>query len=132
MHQLLCHSAMTICYSVLMTAEQHKGGLNPEFAGKVSIERIRTSLEGINRESIVAFEVILDKAGLLTALEEIGVLPAIEIPNPYHQEHEAEQNEQWWTDHPTESEQFVAAFDERDTILRYLLMGAIIDRAIEQ
>lgn len=68
----------------------------------------------------------LHKAGLLSRLEKVGVLPIVENPNPYDPELEEEQHEKWWEEHLEEGEEFRRNFEKREEILRYLYVGALL------
>jgi len=78
------------------------------------------------------FETQLRKSGLLSDLEQIGVIPIVENPNPYDPELDEGKNEKWALEHPIETETFEEAFEKKDKILRILLIGSIISLLNEE
>ena len=79
----------------------------------------------------VYFELVLSEAGLLSELEDAGVLPVVEDPNPYDPELEEEKSEQWWQEHPEVEEEFSRMFEKRDEVLRLLYVGALVGKSAE-
>lgn len=71
-------------------------------------------------------EARFERVGLLSILEQAGVLPQLEDPNPYDLEHETAAYEQWWAQHPDEQDVFIARLEERQLLLKYLHIGAIV------
>lgn len=72
------------------------------------------------------FENDLDKAGLLSGLEELGILPVAQNPNPFDADLEEKQHEQWWDEHPEAAKGFHEILEKRLEILESLHIGAII------
>ena len=66
------------------------------------------------------------RLGLVPILEEAGVLPRVEDPNPYDLAEETAAYEQYWAEHPDEHDAFFARIEERRQMLRYLHIGAIL------
>src|SRR5262249_47647631 len=69
------------------------------------------------------FEFQLEHAGLLKALERNGILPVVNIPNPFLPGNNIEGWTQWWAEHPQEREKYDADVQARRQILRYLYLG---------
>ncbi len=65
----------------------------------------------------IAAELELEKYKLLTPLEETGILPKNEEPNPYGPDESPNEYEQWWEAHPDEQQAFLANITWRDRSL---------------
>lgn len=78
----------------------------------------------------VYVEAKFKKGGLLAVLEQAGVLPVAENPNPYGVEQEEEKFEQWANEHPEEQEAFNRRMDERAIALKYLHIGALLGHMV--
>lgn len=77
------------------------------------------------------FENWLMLTGMLVKLEEAGIMPIVDNPNPFDTSaEELEQHEQWWKDHPVEAEEFARNCEKRNEILRYLYIGALLGRRL--
>jgi hypothetical protein len=57
-------------------------------------------------------------------LEAAGVLPTTSGPNPFDDELEGAQPEQWWEEHPAERDKLVRTLEQRDQAPRHLYVGA--------
>jgi len=91
-------------------------------------ENIMSLIKAVNYATGVEFSLRLKDAGLLSELERSGWLPAVENPNPHDLQHEEQQHEQWWKDHPNEEEKFSRSFEQREERLKYLYLGALLGR----
>lgn len=76
----------------------------------------------------IAAELELERYNLLIPLEETGVVPKLEDPNPYDPDTQTDAYEQWWSDHPSDVQKFEAAFIRRDQALRDLWLGVVLYR----
>lgn len=76
------------------------------------------------------FELKLYGAELLSRLEEAGIVPTAEDPNPFPHELEEKQHEKWWGEHPKEREMFIKNCERREDALRYLFVGAVLGRLL--
>jgi hypothetical protein len=74
----------------------------------------------------LAFAKQLEATGLFDELEQAGVLPTTPDPNPFDDELDGAQPEQWWGEHPEEQEKLVRTLEQRDQALRHLYIGAIL------
>ena len=74
------------------------------------------------------FEADLEKLGLASEFEVLGVLPIIKNPNPYDPEMEEDFHEQWWRENPEKEEKFCQVIWERKNGLRLLLIGSLLMR----
>ena len=91
-------------------------------------ERLDQTLADIQRgrEPHARLETQLLLTGLLPRLEQAGIVPVIESPNPYEFGDDAVKHEQWWENHPAEVEQFLEGVEKRDEVFRILYVGALI------
>ena len=78
------------------------------------------------------FELQLAAAKLLPGLEEAGILPVPENPNPYDPELEEELNNQWSDAHPDEMSEFFQTIEKRDEVLEHLHAGALLGHLLGQ
>lgn len=76
----------------------------------------------------IAFQGVLASSGWLTRLEQAGVLPIVKNLNPFDPDREEQQHEQWWKEHSTEGEKFMRTIDNREKIIGYLYIGALLGR----
>ena len=74
------------------------------------------------------FEFDLERLGLLSEMEELGIVPVAENPNPFSVESDEDRHEQWWKQHPVEAEEFHRRSENREEILKHLYFGAILGR----
>lgn len=95
-------------------------------------DRFFEYLEGVDYDVTVFFELRLKRAGLLAGLEESAILPTATNPNPYQPEVEEDQHEQWWAANPEEEETFTRTLEEREAILKYLYLGALLGRCFPE
>ena len=96
----------------------------PEIQDDRLAEAIRDLEKGYDPSA--RFEIQLMVEGLLSRLEQGGVLPIVENPNPFDPDLDEDQHERWWEEHPQEAEVFNRAIDKRNEVLRHLYIGAII------
>ncbi len=68
----------------------------------------------------------LEATGLFDELEQAGVLPTTPDPNPFDDELEGAQPEQWWEEHPEKRDELLRTLGQRDQALRHLYIGAIL------
>lgn len=103
---------------------------NPEAAS--DLDDLREKILGILQEVqdtpayAGVFEGDLDHLGLLSALEELGIMPVVENPNPFNVESDEDQHDQWWKQHPEEAGEFHRDFERREDVLKHLYFGAIL------
>ena len=64
--------------------------------------------------SVFEFELKLQRLGLLSPLEDVGILPAVQCLNPFDPELEEDLNNQWWVEHPVEQQNFINAIEKRE------------------
>ena len=57
---------------------------------------------------------------------QIIQLPKIEDPNPYGAAEDMDQHQQWWDEHPDESDKFLHLIEQRNEVLRIMYVGARI------
>ena len=74
----------------------------------------------------LAFAEELEATGLFDELEEAGVLPTVPDPNPFDDQLEGAQPEQWWEKHSEEQGELMRTLEQRDQVLRHLYIGAIL------
>lgn len=78
------------------------------------------------QEPTILFERDLDRLGLLSRLEDSGILPAVESPNPYDPRHDEQRHEAWWSEHPEKEAEFGQISEAREISLKYLLLGSVL------
>jgi hypothetical protein len=88
------------------------------------LELIQTLLE--MPATSILLEADLSKLDLDSNLEELGILPVIECPNPFDPELEEEEHEKWWSEHEEEGEKFSSAIEERELVMKYITIGCIL------
>ena len=100
--------------------------VNPAVSNK-SDERI-DSLRAELAKSVTPFlvEVALSKVGVLQDLEEIGLVPVLENPNPFDIDTDEAAHENWWENHPAEAEQFERAYHLRERVLNAIYAGTVL------
>lgn len=64
--------------------------------------------------------------GLLSSLEQAGILPRAENPNPFDPAQAEAQHNQWWVEHPEAGTMFSQELAKRAEVLRCLHIGALI------
>ena len=113
---------------------KESSGQTKDFSNQEEIEdhnlRLTAALRDFERgrEPPALFEMRLHLEDLLPRLEQARVIPKIENPNPYDTGEEIDQHEQWWEDHPQESETFLRQVDQRNQRLGILYIGTLIGR----
>lgn len=85
-----------------------------------------------NPEGRIVFERDLASSGWLMRLEQVGILPVLENPNPFDPEMEEQQHEQWWEEYPNEEEQYGRNVERREDILKYLYVGTLLGRHLRE
>jgi hypothetical protein len=95
---------------------------------EIQADRLAQAIGEIQKgyDPSVRFETLLMLEGLLSRLEQAGIVPTVENPNPYDPELDEDQHERWWEEHLPEAEKFDRAVDRRNEVLRYLYIGATI------
>ncbi|MEW5957680.1 MAG: hypothetical protein AB1801_08155 [Chloroflexota bacterium] len=96
----------------------------PEIQEDRLAEAIRDIEKGYDPSA--RFETQLMLEGLLSRLEQAGILPTVENPNPYDPGLDIEQHDRWWEEHPQEAEKFDRLVDKRNEVLRHVYIGALI------
>lgn len=76
--------------------------------------------------SLIALEAQLARSGLLTVLEEDGVVPVVDSPNPHHPEAEREMHERWWYEHPESRSAYHTARRARESAILLILLGSMV------
>ena len=111
-------------------SSSYKEGLPNRGEIKDHPQRLEEALRDFERgrEPPALFEMRLHLEDLLPRLEQARVIPKIENPNPYDTSEEMDQHEQWWEDHPQESETFLRQVDQRNQRLGILYIGTLIGR----
>lgn len=71
----------------------------------------------------ILMEVSLIKANLLKPLEDRGVVPTVDNPNPHDPIAEASKHDRWWRQHPTERAAFCSAIETRQHALWCIYVG---------
>lgn len=89
------------------------------------INRVNESFHGDVMYPIY-FEGQLEKSGVLSMIEDEGILPKVKNPNPFDLNLEEELSDQWWKEHPNEEREYQNSLEERYKTLRYILVGAIL------
>jgi hypothetical protein len=84
------------------------------------------SLRQIKIEHAFEIESRLKQLGLLSHLENIGILPVPKDPNPYNYKNELEKYNSWWDGHPEKEGKYVCDSDLRLEVLKCLYIGAIL------
>ena len=72
------------------------------------------------------FEFNLLEAGILEKLTSSGVIPTVEDPNPYDPENEEHLHNQWWDEHPQETQEWIEINRQRSKIVQALYIGSLI------
>lgn len=100
----------------------------PQRIPEIKDERLAKALREIKKgyDPSAHLETQLMLEGLLPRLEQAGILPIIENPNPYDPVINEAQHENWWEEHPYEGEIFERTVDKRNEVLRHLYIGALI------
>jgi hypothetical protein len=106
------------------------GGSEPEH-GRIPDshdERLGKAIHDIESgyDPSVRFETQLMLEGLLDRLEQAGIVPIAENPNPCDPDVHEDEHERWWVEHPQEADEFERDVDRRNEILRCLYIGAVI------
>lgn len=78
------------------------------------------------------FEFVLARKGLLSQLEETGIVPVVLNPNPYDPDIEEDKCAQWWEDHAEEGEEFRDGLKKRQDVLKNLFIGAVLGRSFDE
>lgn len=91
-------------------------------------EHILKFIKSIDGGTTTVFAGRLDKIGLLSHLEEAGILPTEVHPNPHDPDLELASFVDWGEQHPEFVEANEEAAERRSELLKYLLVGAIIGR----
>lgn len=72
------------------------------------------------------FEIELEKAGLISRLEMLGILPRAANPNPYNPLEQQKEHDQWTSKHSSDMEKFTQRFEKRNEIIKHLFIGAVL------
>ncbi|MBI4130796.1 hypothetical protein HY468_05745 [Candidatus Roizmanbacteria bacterium] len=90
-------------------------------------------IQEIQKDNISrAYFIEVELGRLLPALEETGIVPVVESPNPYNPEVDKEKFEQWITEHQKEMDEFRRNLEKHEEILTYLYFGATLDRFLDE
>jgi len=103
-------------------------GSDQQHIPEIQDDRLAESLEAIERgyDPSARFETQLMLESLLSRLEQAGIVPVVDNPNPHNPDLDEEQHEQWWEEHPQEAMKFEESVDKRNEVLRHLFIGALI------
>jgi hypothetical protein len=125
----------------LVTEEQtaQQGEQQASFEQRqAALLRYVESVPGVDIVQNAMFESVLDRRGVLSRLEEVGVLPVVINPNPYVEEYEQQETldaildderiTRWGDEHPADAEQFGMGLERREETTKYLYLGALLRR----
>ena len=95
---------------------------------EIQDDRLAEALRAIEKGSdpIARFETQLMLENLLSRLEQTGIVPIVDNPNPYNPEIDEQQHEHWWDEHPQEAKKFEQEVDKRNDVLRHIYIGTLI------
>lgn len=77
-------------------------------------------------------EVRFQQAGLIGVLEDSGILPSEENPNPHDIRREPVEHERWWSEHPEAGDAFDQDIRVREERLRLLYIGTLLGPYLRQ
>jgi hypothetical protein len=75
---------------------------------------------------LLLFEIQLEQKGMLSKLEEIGLISQVSNPNPFDPNAEAIEHDNWWMQHPEDEASFGNSLEERRKALRQIYTGALV------